>query len=236
MNKQRTLLVLVFMVLFAAIGTLGHAGTVRGVITYKGKVPKFREIKMDADPICLAKHGDKVFPDTLVLGPDQTMGNVFVYVKGNLPDENHEIPTRPAILNQEGCMYTPHVIGLMVGQPLKILNPDRTLHNVHALPKVNKEFNLAMPTFRKETTKIFDKEEFMFPIKCDVHPWMSAWISVMPHPYFAVTLAEDGKYKISNVPAGKFEIVAWHEKLGTKSQKVVVDEYEGTTVDFTFSR
>lgn len=211
------------------------AGDVKGVIKYDGEVPKFKEIKMDADPICLTKHTDKVFPQTLVLGEGNTMGNVFVYVKDGIFDTKFTPPTEPVVLTQEGCMYDPHVIGVMVGQPIKILNPDGTLHNVHALSKINPEFNLAMPKFRRETTKVFDKPEFMFPIKCDVHPWMAAWISVMDNPYFAVT-GENGEYEITGLPTGKFTIVAWHEKLGTQSKDIVVEGLAEKTVDFTFSK
>jgi len=235
---SRQTLISTFMMLMISIlfNHLALAGTITGTITYEGVVPKFREIKMDADPICLSKHGEKVFPQTLVLGPDKTMGNVFVYIKSNLPKEDIPVSTEPVVLSQAGCMYDPHVIGVMVGQPLKVLNPDGTLHNVHALSKINPEFNLAMPKFRKETTRIFDKAEFMFPIKCDVHPWMSAWISVMPHPYFDTTRASDGMFRINDVPAGEFEIEAWHEKLGTQTQKILVDQYKSSTVDFIFSR
>jgi len=236
MNARKVLLISILAVLVIFSNTIAIAGTIMGTITYDGEVPKFREIKMDADPICLSKHGDKVFPQTLVLGPDKTMGNVFVYIKSGLPKEDHPIPANPAVLSQQGCMYDPHVIGIMVGQSLKILNPDGTLHNVHALSKANAEFNLAMPKFRKEATRIFNKEEFMFPIKCDVHPWMSAWISIMSHPYFDITDVSDGMFKIKNVPAGVLEIEAWHEKLGTQTQKIKVDKYKKSTVDFVFSR
>jgi len=236
MNKRKIFSFVICVTLMTAASTLVHAGTLMGVVKYDGKVPKFREIKMDADPICLSKHSGKVFPQTLELGPDKTMGNVFVYIKSGLPKENHTPPINPVELSQQGCMYDPHVIGVMLGQPLIILNPDGTLHNVHALSKANPEFNLAMPKFRKETTKIFDKEEFMFPIKCDVHPWMSAWISVMSHPYFDVTETENGKYRIENLPSGNFEIEAWHEKLGTQTQKIVVDASKTHTINFVFSR
>jgi len=236
MSKRKAISVLILTALVIFSSTFAIAGTLTGTVTYDGAIPKFREIKMDADPICLSKHGDKVFPQTLVLGPDKELGNVFVYIKSNLPMENISTPTDPVVLSQEGCMYDPHVVGVMVGQPLKFLNPDGTLHNVHALSKINKEFNLAMPKFRKETTKIFIKEEFMFPIKCDVHPWMSAWISVMSHPYFDTTSTTDGTFRINDIPAGEYEIEAWHEKLGTQTQKIVVDQYQRSTVDFIFSR
>jgi len=217
------------------IASTSFSGSIAGTVTYKGKIPKFRKIKMDADPVCLAHNTDPVFPQTLVLGEGQMMANVFVHVKSGIPKKDFPAPTESVILTQKGCMYDPHVLGVMVGQPVKILNPDGTLHNVHALCKINKEFNLAMPKFRKETTKTFDKAEFMFPIKCDVHPWMGAWISVMPHPYFAVTL-DDGKFQIDNLPPGEYEVEAWHEKLGGLTKKVVIADGNSQDVAFEFAR
>lgn len=235
MARQKFFKILFFSILITAVSTFAHAGTISGVVTYKGKVPKFREIKMDADLICLSKHTEKVFPQTLVLGPGNEMANVFIYIKDGIFDNPFPAPTEPVILSQEGCMYAPHVVGLMVGQPLKILNPDGTLHNVHALSKINPEFNLAMPKFRRETTKIFGKAEFMFPIKCDVHPWMAAWISVMDHPYFDIT-GEDGQFTINMVPSGRFTIEAWHEKLGTATESVLVTRGSNDKINFTFSK
>ena len=209
------------------------AGSVTGTVKFDGDAPKFKEIKMDADPICVAQHKDAVFPQTLVLGAGNTMGNIFVYVK-NAPAGDYKAPTEPVVVDQKGCNYTPHIIGVMVGQPVKILNPDGTLHNVHALSKVNQEFNMAMPKFRTEVSKSFDKPEFMFAMKCDVHPWMSAWISVMPTPFFAVT-KEDGKFEINGLPDGTYTIEAWHEKLGTKTTTVTITGGAAQTADFTFA-
>jgi plastocyanin len=210
------------------------AGSVTGTITFDGKAPNFKPISMDADPVCASKHKDAVMPQTLVLGEGQTMGNVFVYVKSGLTQTKFAPPAEAAVIDQQGCNYIPHVMGVMAGQKLKILNPDGTLHNVHAMSKVNAEFNLAMPKFRTEVEKIFDKPEFMFAMKCDVHPWMLAWVAVMPHPYFTVTKA-DGKFEIKDLPPGNYEIEAWHEKLGPKTAKVTVTDGGAATADFTFA-
>jgi hypothetical protein len=141
------------------------AATISGTVIYEGEIPNLKPIKMDADPICMSKHSDVVIPQSLVLGEGQTMGNVFVHVKSGIPKKDFPPPSDPVEITQEGCMYAPHVLGVMVGQPIKILNPDGTLHNIHALSKINQEFNLAMPKFRKEITKTFDKAEFMFAVK-----------------------------------------------------------------------
>ena len=212
-----------------------QAASISGTIKYEGDVPKFNEIKMEADPICLTHHTTPVYPQTLVVGEGNTMANVFVYVKGGLAAKTYPVPSEPLVIDQNGCQYAPHVAGVMVGQNVKILNPDGTLHNVHALCKVNPEFNMAMPKFRTETTKVFDKEEFMFALKCDVHPWMIGWLSVMPHPFFAATQT-DGKFKIDNLPAGTYEIEAWHEKLGTQKASVTVAADETKEINFTFAK
>jgi plastocyanin len=171
----------------------------------------------------------------LVLGPGNAMANVVVRVVSGLPaGKSYPAPTTPITMDQVGCQYIPHVIGLQVGQPLKVLNNDGVLHNVHALPKINKPFNMAMPPTRKEATETFTKEEGMFVIKCDVHPWMQSYVGVFSHPFFAVTGA-DGKYTIKDLPAGTYEIEAWHERLGTQKSKVTVGASDTQTAGFKFS-
>ena len=235
MNVTKKMLSFTTFVLGVFLSWNVQAASISGTIKYEGEVPKFNEIKMDADPICLTHHTAPVYPQTLVVGEGNTMGDVFVYVKNGLAKKDYPAPAEPLVIDQKGCQYNPHVAGVMAGQTVKILNPDGTLHNVHALCKVNQEFNLAMPKFRTETTKVFDKEEFMFPLKCDVHPWMSGWLSVMTHPFFAAT-KPDGKFKIDNLPAGTYEIEAWHEKLGTQKASVTVTGEETKEVNFTFSK
>ncbi len=232
MTRVKIFSLFAFLILCPA---LVLAATITGTVTYEGKVPEFREIKIDADPVCVTHHDGPIFPETLVLGEDNTMAHVFIHVVSGLSNKVYPVPTEPAVLDQKGCVYKPHVLGVRVGQPVKILNPDGTLHNVHALPKKNKEFNLAMPKFRKKITRTFDTPEFMFPIKCDVHPWMGAWISVMSHPYFNVT-QKDGLYSLDNLPAGKYEMEAWHEKLGSQKVSVVLAEGQTKEINFTFSK
>lgn len=210
-------------------------GSITGTVKFDGKVPNFKPISMDADPICAAVYKNPVYPQTLVLGEGNTMANVLVYVKSGLSKTDYPAPAEAVIIDQKGCNYDPHVVGVMVGQKVKFLNPDGTLHNVHIMSKVNEEMNLAMPKFRTEVEKIFDKPESVFVVKCDVHPWMSAWMAVMSHPFFAVTKA-DGKFEIKNLPPGTYEIEAWHEKLGTKTATVTVTEGGSIAADFTFSK
>lgn len=231
---MKSLVIKGFVTFIAIFGITGivYAGSITGTIKYEGDIPNFKQIKMDADPICAALHKDPVMPQTLVLGEGNTMGNIFVSIK-NAPSGNYKAPTEPIVVDQKGCNYHPHVLGVMVGQPVKILNPDGTLHNIHSISKINPEFNMAMPKFRTELTKTFDKAEFMFALKCDVHPWMGAWLSVMSHPFFTTTGA-DGRFEIKDLPDGTYTVEAWHEKLGTKSATVTVSGGAATT-DFSFS-
>lgn len=223
------------VVTLAVFISSAQAATVTGMVKYDGEAPKFKEIKMDADPVCLTHHKEAVYPQTLQLGPANEMANVFIRVVSGLSKKDYPAPATEVVLDQKGCMYDPHVLGVMVGQPVKILNPDGTLHNVHAMSKINPEFNLAMPKFRTETTKIFEKSEFMFPIKCDVHPWMVSWVTVMDNPYFAVTKT-DGKFSLNDLPAGIYEVEAWHEKLGTQRQSITIADGETKDIVFTFSK
>ena len=156
----------------------------------------------------------------------------MVQIKGaSVPDLDHDAPDAVVEFDQGGCQYAPHVFGLRVGQTLKILNPDGTLHNVHAFSKVNAEFNEAMPQFRTELEKVFDKAEpTPFAVKCDVHPWMNAWAAVFDHPYFAVT-GEDGSFTIGGLPAGTYELEIWHERLPAQTMTVTVGIGEKATVE-----
>jgi len=211
------------------------AGGVAGTVKYDGAVPKLRPIKMDADPGCAKKHSGPVTPEVLVLGEGNTMANIFVHVTGGLPSKQHSTPSEAVTIDQNGCTYVPHVLGIMVGQKLEILNSDGLLHNVHALPKVNKGFNRAMPGSVGSAEYSFDKPESMFKIKCDVHPWMGAYVAVMEHPYFSVT-GTDGKFGIDGLPAGTYEVEAWHERLGTQTFKVTIAGDETQTQDVVFSK
>jgi plastocyanin len=224
------------LLVFVTASSAFAGATIQGTITYDGKIPNLKPLAMDADPACASKHDKPVANEALSLGSGNTMGNIIVSVKSGLPaGKTYPAPTEPFVMDQNGCQYKPHVFALQVGQPLKILNSDGVLHNVHALPKVNGQFNMAMPATRKEAEHKFEKvEPNAFPVKCDVHPWMTAHVSVFDHPYFDVT-EDDGKFTLKDVPAGTYEIQAWHEKLGPKVEKVTVADGETKTVDFKFT-
>jgi len=218
----------------AAAGPTGTA-TVAGTATYEGDVPKLKPVSMSADPTCASKHTGDVPSDVLVLGPAKELANVFIYVKEGLPDATWAPPATPVTIDQNGCLYHPHVVGVVVGQKLDFLNSDGLLHNVHALPNVNQEFNIAMPAERKSAEHTFEQAEGMFNVKCDVHPWMTAYVGVLKHPFFAVS-GTDGKANIANLPAGTYTIEAWHEKLGSQTQQVTVTDGGTASVNFVFKR
>jgi plastocyanin len=212
------------------------ASTISGTITFTGKPPVLKPLAMDADPTCAKKHtGKPVLAEMLVLGGGQTMANVIVYVSKGLPaGKTYPVPKTPVTLDQNGCMYVPHAMGIMVGQAYRILNSDGILHNIHTLPKVNPAFNRAMPATSKEASTTFAKAEDIFQIKCDVHPWMSAYIGVFTHPFFSTT-GMDGKFTISGLDAGTYVITAWHERLGPQTASITVTGSDTKTQDFKFA-
>jgi plastocyanin len=216
----------------AAAVDAATAATVTGKVKFEGTPPPPQSIKLSSDPYC-QKANPGLTTETEVVGKDGAVGNVFVYVKDGLGNRTFPTPSEPVVLDQKGCHYTPHVLGIQVGQPLQIVNSDDTLHNVHGLPKVNQEFNQGQPIQGMKMTHTFSAKEVMVPFKCDVHGWMNAWIGVLDHPYYAVTSA-DGSFSLKGLPPGTYTIEAWHEKLGTQTQTVTVAEKESKDVQFTF--
>lgn len=221
--------------IFCFSTSLAGAAGIKGVIKFQGTPPAPKKIDMSPDPLCAQSQKGPIYSESLVLGPGQTLANVFIKVKSGLPaGQTYPAPQEPVVLDQRNCHYQPHVVGALKGQTVKILNSDGTLHNVHSFSKVNPAFNMAMPSSTKEKEKVFAKSEGMFNVKCDIHPWMEAWIGIVDHPFFAVSKT-DGTFEITGLPAGTYELEAWHEKAGTKTAKVTVGATETKTQDFTFS-
>ena len=216
-------------------GVAVAASSITGTVTFTGQAPTLRPLSMDADPVCAKKHSGPVPNEMLVLGTGNTMANIMVWVsKGLAAGKTWPVPSAPAVLDQNGCQYKPHVMGIMVGQAYRILNSDGILHNIHTLPKINKSFNKPMPGTLKETTTTFEKPEPLFPVKCDVHPWMQAYISVFTHPFFSVT-STNGKFTISGLDPGTYEITAWQERLGMQTAMVTVAANDTKTQAFKFA-
>jgi hypothetical protein len=211
-----------------AAGSTGN-GTLSGKVSFAGTAPAPEKVKVAADPKCQSMHPQGLEKQTVQV-KDGGLADVFVWVK-NAPAASAP-PTEPALLDQQGCMYRPHVVGVQTGQPIKIRNSDETLHNIHPRPTVNQEFNIGQPRKGMESVKTFDKQEIMIPVGCDVHPWMRSYISVVGHPYFAVT-KDDGTYEIKGLPAGEYEVEAYHEKLKTQTQKLSVKDGDNK-LDFSY--
>ncbi len=216
------------------------AGAITCRVNFEGKGPKQKTLKMDADPVCGASHKTPVYRESFVLSEDGYLKNVIVYL--NNVKYDGKAPTTQAVIDQNGCVYSPHVQGIMAGQELLIKNSDATLHNIHGLPKINSEFNFAMPKVVKEKAIKIDKVENYIKIKCDVHPWMTSYVSVFDHPFFSVT-DDTGSFKIENIPPGEYEVIAWQEKFKDKKTKewktlsasVRIGD-DDTTQNFTFVR
>ncbi len=252
MSKQKILAALAIFAAVALVGCGGEkaptktaeapapataaptgSGSIAGTISYANGDPD-TAIRMDADPVCADLHKDPVLTEKVVTGDTGGLANVFVYVKSGLPAGKYPVPSEAHLLDQKGCQYRPHVSGIRTGQKLIIRNSDPTLHNVHAIPKVNEEFNQGQPFENMELERTFNKAEVMVRFKCDVHPWMSSYMAVVDHPFFAVSDAS-GSFKIDGMPAGEYTLEAWHEELGTTTQKVTVTEGQPASVAFSFA-
>ncbi len=211
----------------------GEKGTavIKGQILLEGEKPKLKAVKMSGDAFC-AKGKAKPVPG-LRVWKDGTVPYVFVYVKTGISGK-YAPPKEPVKLDQKGCMYRPHVFGMVAGQALQITNNDPTAHNVHALPKKNTEFNFSQPTkgMSKDMTgrDTFTRPEVMIRFKCDVHGWMEAYCGVLPHPFFDVT-GKPGTFEIKELPAGEYEIEAWHERFGRVTTTVKVGDGETKEIE-----
>lgn len=210
-----------------------YAEKLSGVVTFEGTAPDPKSLRMNADPNC-AEHydGEDVYDPQVVLSETGGLKNVFVYLKAGVSGD-YAAPEDSVVLDQKGCLFTPRVLGLRVGQSLEMINSDPTLHNVHAQAKTQKRFNVGLPVQGMKMSRSFNKEEVMVTIKCDVHPWMRAYAGVLEHPFFAVT-DENGAFEISDIPAGIYEVEIWHEVFGRQSREVILKDAP-EQLDFTYT-
>ena len=217
----------------AAVVDPATAGSVSGKVSFTGTAPEPVRIDMGAEAACAAAYTEGPFAQTVVVNDNGTLANVFVYVKSGLEGMTFPTPGETVLLDQKNCRYEPHVLGVQTNQTIVIRNDDDLLHNIHPEPKNSRGFNVGQPKQGMETEKSFSAAEIMIPVGCDVHGWMSAFIGVVDHPYFAVT-GSDGSFTLPNLPPGEYTIEAWHEEYGTQEMKVTVGEKASITSDFTF--
>jgi plastocyanin len=209
------------------------AGSVTGSVTLDGKPVPAKPINMSAEPYCQKAHPTPVVPPEVVVDDKGDLANVVVYVKDGLSDYTFNTPKEPVVLNQQGCMYDPHIIALMTGQTFEVKNDDQTTHNIHPMPKDNREWNKSQPPGATPIDESFGRAEVAIPVKCNVHPWMKSYIFVFKNPYYAVT-SKDGKFELKDLPPGTYTIEAWHEKYGTSDQTVTIGAKESKPLNFTF--
>ncbi len=226
----------------AAAGTpykvSGNEGSITGTVNFAGTAPEPKPISMDADAACAQNNPNPHTEDVVV--KDGKLANVLVYIKDGKTADGKAISglafpvtATEAALDQKGCHYSPHVLAVMAGQKIKITNSDPTAHNVHPLPKSNKEWNQSQPAGAQPIIQTFIRAEVVVPVKCNQHPWMKANIGVLKHPLFAVS-AENGSFEIKGVPPGTYTVATWHEKYGEKTQSVTVGAKETKPQDFSY--
>jgi plastocyanin len=211
----------------------GTAGTITGRVMFHGEAPVMPVIDMSSNPQCERQHRTPQKAETVIVNANGTLRNVFVWIRDGLPRARWTAPAEPVKLDQLGCVYRPHVLGIMQGQPLEILNSDPVNHNVHAECKINQPWNESQPPRAEHKMKQFDSEEILFPVTCSVHPWMRSYIGVSPHPFFAVT-GEDGGFVLKGVPPGTYTIEAIHESYGKKDGKLTLAPSGMASIDFAY--
>jgi plastocyanin len=204
--------------------------TVNGTVKFDGAAPKPAKIDMSQDATCKGTNTAET-----IVADGGKLANVFVYVKDGLGDRNFQAPTNAVVIDQKGCRYHPHMLGVMVGQNVEIRNSDPTTHNIHPTPKDNREWNESQPPQAAPLSKSFARQEIMLPVKCNQHPWMKMYINVVKSPFFAVT-DENGKYEIKGLPPGSYTLAFVQEKLGEQDQKVTLAPKDTKTVDTSFKQ
>ena len=213
---------------------LSTTGTISGQVRFAGAVPEQTVLQLGGWAECAAQHpGGRPYAGDLLVN-DGNLQNAVVYVKEGLGDRVFAVRAEPVTIDQKGCVFLPRIAGVQVDQPLRFLNSDPTAHNVHGLPQNSRQWNFSLGVKGASRTIAVDKAEVMIAVKCDVHPWMRAYIGVFDHPYFTLSAA-DGSFALKNLPPGEYTIEAWHERFGTRSQHVALGARETKDIVFTFA-
>jgi plastocyanin len=221
-----------FMAILAAVvaPALMSAGTISGKVTYTGTPVKQKPIDMSKEPSCAKQHATPISFETVVTGANNSLENVVVYISAGADDAN--APAQAVTFTQKGCQYLPHVIALHTGQELQVVNSDQTSHNIHPLPKVNREWNKSQPPGSPPIQEKFDAPEFI-SVKCNIHPWMHGYFAVLKTNHYSIT-GDGGGFTLPNLPPGKYTVTAWHEDYGTQTQDVTITGSETKSIDFSF--
>lgn len=225
------------MAVFIQVGAAGPpntatSGSLKGTAKFQGTALKPTRIDMSADPNCEKAHPTPATTEDILVDSNGGLANVIVYVSDGLGDRTFAPPQQPAVIEQKGCQYKLHVTAMQANQKLDVVNDDSTTHNIHPMPINNREWNKSQP-HGMPVEETFPREEIAIPVKCNVHPWMRSYIAVFKHPYFVLT-DKDGNFDLKDLPPGTYTVKAWHEKLGTQSQKITVGVNETKTLEFVF--
>ena len=243
MRRNYYLLILTMTVLALSVSGWVSAGlaepddaqaSLTGVVKFNGTAPKPARIDMSADPNCAKAHPTPATTEDVVVGDNGGLANVVIYVSDGLTSHTFQPPQQPAVFEQKGCQYKPHVLAMQANQKLDVVNSDETTHNIHPNPNNNREWNMTQP-HGMPLEQTFTREEIAIPVKCNIHPWMRGYIAVFKHPYFVVS-DKNGSFSLKDLPPGTYTITAWQEKLGTLNQKITVGAGESKTLDFAFKQ
>jgi len=215
----------------SAVPSAAPSGSIAGKVSYEGTPARQKPIDMSKEPSCAKQHPTPITTESVVVGPENALQNVVVYISAGVPDETTP-PSQPVTFDQKGCQYLPHVLVMQVNQELKVVNDDQTSHNIHPLAKVNNEWNKSQPVGAPPISEKFSKPEFI-PVKCNVHPWMSGNFAVLKTSHYSLT-GEKGSFSLPNLPPGKYTVTAWHESYGTQDQEVTITGNETKTINFVF--
>ena len=227
-------------VLMASFGIKATArpadtGSISGKILFQGKAPGLQPINMDKDPVCAAAETAPMLPEDGGVNSNGSLPNAFVYISGGAGNLKTSAPPNSVTLTQKGCMFDPHVLGIMVGQPLQVVTDDPTAHNIHLTAKDgNRDWNVTQQPGTTSVTTKFTHPAIMVPVHCNIHPWMAAYVGVVTNPYYAVT-SDDGSFVIKNVPPGEYTLSVWTATFGTQQHSVTVRAGESAKLDFTFT-
>jgi plastocyanin len=213
---------------------LSTTGTISGQVLFQGPVPEQAVLQLGGWSECAAQHPEGLPRAGDVLVNDGKLQNAVIYVKEGLGDRVFAVPTEPVVSDQKGCVFLPRVMSAQVDQPIRFVNSDPIAHNVHGVSNTSQDWNFSLGVKGASRTITLEKPEAMIEIKCDIHPWMRAYLGVFDHPYFVLS-APDGSFTLGNLPPGVYTIEAWHERFGTRSQQVSLGEREQRTITITFT-